>query len=72
MMKRYVAFVFHSYEERGGWKDVLEEKGTVNPLSFETIEEAVTAATSFVKDRMNYADSFHVVDLHTGQIVAEE
>ena len=77
MLKRYIVFTPDGYDAAGGWSDVLCEAsddhrrfpGIGDPLSFDTIEEAVAAATPVVKELSCYA-SFHVVDIHTGEIVA--
>ena len=77
MLKRYIVFTPDGYDAQGGWNDVLGETsddhrrypGAGDPLLFDTIEEAVAAATPVVKE-LSCDASFHVVDLHTGQIVA--
>lgn len=80
MLKRYIVFVPDGYDASGGWGDVLCERqrhdghhhypGIGDPLSFDTVEEAVTAATPVVKEMSCFA-SFHVVDLQTGKIVEQ-
>lgn len=70
-MKRYVAFVAMSFEAGGGWEDVLTvgKKADDSPArSFDSMEEAIAAAqTAAGGEKASY---WHVVDLHSGKIVA--
>ena len=76
MLKRFIVFVYEGHEAGGGWHDVLcqtndDEKlvpGMGDPVSFDTVREAVAAATPIMNE-MGYSASLHVVDVHTGQIV---
>mgnify|MGYP001609889076 FL=1 len=76
MLKRFIVFVYEGHEAGGGWHDVLCETsdddrlvpGLGQPISFDTIGEAVAAATPIMNE-MGYSACLDVVDLHTGRIV---
>ena len=56
-MKRYLLFCWFDYEGMGGWNDFVE--------SYDTIK----AAVDNVPRRF---DNYHVIDIQTGEMVAEE
>lgn len=72
-MQRFALFGSrHRYYARGGWHDMLE--------SFDTLSDAIAAGPKW-KDRKSWMDDddfadaepiqwWHVIDLHTGSIVA--
>lgn len=70
MLKRYIIFAFDYHDAEGGWNDVVEEPidetGKRRTRSFDTVEEARSAAESLASFLF-----WQVVDLHTGKIVAE-
>lgn len=66
-MERYALFCARTYYPDGGWRDF---KGT-----FSSVEWAVARADEWEAEEWNWEHTpwkdggFHVVDLHTGEIV---
>jgi hypothetical protein len=58
-MKQYLLFAGMTYYPSGGWKDYVE--------SFDSIEEAEARYRADYEDE--YYNWYHVVDLHTYEIV---
>lgn len=54
-MKQFALFTFETYYPGGGWNDFVD--------TYDNIEDA--------KARSKGRDNYQVVDLHTGEIVAE-
>ncbi len=77
MPKQFIVFMTEPWDCVGGWRDLLREGGgrpehpyTETPASFDTIEDAVTAALSALGN-FQPDTSFHVVDLHTLRVVKD-
>jgi hypothetical protein len=79
--KRYIAFAWPDATERaGGWEDLVMANRQGNPclgsfwgghtLSFDTVEEAALAAVRAIP-ASGPNPGWHVVDLETHQIVAD-
>ena len=68
-MKRYIAFVFQSYEEGGGWNDVLQDEDE-KALSFDTVREAVNGVFRKIDDDRRFAlcDQIIIVDVEEGKV----
>lgn len=67
MLKRFVIFAGWSYEDGGGWDNILTDPETGEICSFNELSEALDHQNARMREKFTY-DWSHVADLQTGEM----